>query len=107
MLKFFYNGIKDNGGKLQLASYSDDSYRRERDGVITIYARHYRSFSAGIRAAFTVENNTEIQSDYFEQDRIRVAPTHPLYPEVLQACEAKKIHDQKRWAKRQPAEVQA
>lgn len=105
MLKFYWNGIKENSGKLQLASYSDDSYRRERDGVITIYAKHYRRFSDGISKAFTVENGTEIQSDYFENDRIRVAPTHPLYAEVLKACEAKKVHDQKRWAKRQPVGV--
>jgi hypothetical protein len=86
MLKFFYNGIKDNGGELQKCSYSESQLISYPAGTITIYAKHYARFSAGIKAAFTVENNTDGMTDYFENDKIRVVPTHPLYAEVLAAA---------------------
>lgn len=99
-LKFYWNGIKESGGKLQLCSYSESELLNFPKGTITIYGRHYRSFSAGIKAAFTVTNGSEMMSDYFENDSIRVEPTHPLYAEVKAACDKKKEHDEKRWAKR-------
>ncbi len=37
------------------------------------------SFPAEIRAAFTVENNSDGREDYFEADCIRLMPGHPLY----------------------------
>src|SRR5689334_92667 len=100
MLKFYWNGIKDNGGKLQTVSYSDSMLVNYPAGTITIYKREYTSFSEGIRKAFEVENNSDMQSDYFETDAIRVQPTHPLYVEVAKALAQKKAHDAKRWAKR-------
>lgn len=96
MLKFYYNGIKDNGGKLQLVSYSDGKLCNYPDGTITIYVRHYRRLSEGVRAAFTVENGTDIQSDLFEEDRIRVEPSHLLYHEVKAALDKQKAHQQRR-----------
>lgn len=86
-LKFFYNGIKDNGGKLQKAFYADGVLRSHPAGTITIYARNYRRFSDGVREAFTVENNSDSMTDYFESDTIRVRPDHPLYSEVKAALE--------------------
>ena len=84
-LKFYYNGIKENGGRLQLCSYTDGKLLHHPEGTITIYGKRYRDFSDGVRAAFTVENNTELETDYFENDRIRVTPDHPLYPQVRDA----------------------
>ena len=86
-LKFYYNGIKDNGGELQLCWYSTAELCNFPKGTITIYARKYKDFSAGISAAFTVENNSDFQTDYVEQDKIRVQPDHPLYPQVLAMAE--------------------
>lgn len=96
----FYRRLKDNGGKLQLVSYSDSPLLNHPEGTITIYAREYKRLSDGIWAAFTVENNSDIMTDYFEEDRIRVEPTHPLYRDVLAAVEKWKAHNAKRWAKR-------
>jgi hypothetical protein len=100
MLKFFWNGIKDNGGKLQTVSYSDGTLVNYPAGTITIYKREYSGFSDGIAKAFAVENDSEIMTDYIVTDLIRVEPTHPLYGEVAAALAAKKVHDAKRWAKR-------
>src|SRR5713101_7296753 len=87
-LKFFYNGIKDNGGKLQLCSYSDGELISYPKGTLTIYARKYDGFSQGVHDAFAVENGTDMQTDYYEKDRIRVLPSHPLYAQVKAAQDA-------------------
>ena len=36
-------------------------------------------FPAEVRAAFTIENNSDAMTDYFEGDSIRLLPSHPLY----------------------------
>jgi hypothetical protein len=94
-LKFYWNGVKANGGKLQLAHYSKGNYTPESglcNDTITVYGRHYNSFSAEVRAAFTVVNNSDSMTDYFEQDRIRVAPEHPLYAQVRAAYDKQDAH---------------
>ena len=92
MLKFYWNGIKGTDGTLQLCSYSEGPFCSYPDGSIAVYGKRYRDFSSEVRAAFTVVNNTEIQSDYCENDRIYVEPTHPLYAYVRAALEKHKAH---------------
>lgn len=101
-LKFFYNGIKANGGKLQKAHYSKGSFTPEAMAkygydreTITIYAREYTGFSADVRALLTVENNSDLMTDYFEKDRIRVKKDHPLYAQVLKGFEASEARRQR------------
>lgn len=52
------------------------------DGVpadlIKIRARKH-FFSAEVRAALAIENNSDMMTDYFESDCIRLMPGHPLY----------------------------
>lgn len=99
MLKFYWNGIKDNGGKLQTCSYSDGPLTSYPAGTITIYKREYVRFTQGIREAFTISNGTDIMTDYFETDMIRVQPTHPLYSAVREACSKQAAYYQRRKAK--------
>jgi hypothetical protein len=84
-LKFFYNGIKGTDKKLQKVFYSNGPFKNLPTGTITIYAREYCRFTKEIRDIFTVKNDTDIMTDYFENDRIRVFPCHPLYNDVLEA----------------------
>lgn len=86
-IKFFYNGIKGSDGKLQKGSYSDGELYHHPAGTITIYANNYRRFSQEIAEAFTIENDTDYQTDYFDEDRIRVVPSHPLYAAVKAALD--------------------
>lgn len=95
-LKFFWNGIKENGGKLQKCWYSDGPFTSHPAGTITIYARDYNRFSAGVNEAFAVLNDTDMQTDYFETDRIRVTPSHALYAQVQAACASQAAHSAKR-----------
>jgi hypothetical protein len=87
MLKFYYNGIKDDGGKLQLCSFSNGKLLHHPEGTITIYKRDYVDFSAGVRDAFKVENDSDYQTDYVMKDLIRVLPSHALYPQVKAAMD--------------------
>ncbi len=97
---FYWNGIKDaKGQKLQPCWYSGGQPGDE----ITIYARDYTHFSPTVRACFRVENNSDLMTDYFEQDRIRVIPEHPLYAKVREALEAQNAHREKMGAKRRSA----
>lgn len=98
MIKFFWNGIKDseaNEGKLQKVFYSDGEFVNLPAGTITIYARDYRRLSNGIREMFRVINESDIMTDYFENDTIRVDPSHILYPQVKAALDAQKAHAKK------------
>ena len=85
MLKFYWNGIKEDGGNLQKCSYSMSQLINFQSGTITIYARTYSDFSAGVRKSLNVENNSDHQTDYVVSDHIRVEPTHRLYKAVFAA----------------------
>jgi hypothetical protein len=97
---FYYNGIKEQkGAKLQKCHYSGGPYTTLPAGTITIYARNYARFSSMVADWFTVENGTDIQTDYFENDRIRVTPNHPLYPAVKAALDAQTARHEKRYGR--------
>jgi len=101
MIKFYYNGVREDG-KLNRCFFSKGPYSRESgldDETITIYARDSR-FGKEMRELFTIENNTEIMIDYFEDDRVRVSPDHPLYASVNAAWEKSRAHIAKVRAKR-------
>jgi len=99
-LRFFWNGLKGPDGKLQKCSYCDGPYVGHAAGTITIYAKDYRRFSAEVREAFSVENGTDTQTDYFENDRFRVQPGHYLYDAVRAAMKAGEAHRERQHAKR-------
>jgi len=87
-LKFFWNGIKGSDGKLHRCFFSDGALMNHPAGTLTIYSKEYSSFPTEVRKHFEVENDSDLMVDYFEKDRIRVVPTHPLYSKVLQARNA-------------------
>lgn len=91
-IKFFWNGIKGADGKLQRAWYSDGPWNNLPSDCITIYARNYRRFSKEVAEAFAIENNTDLMTDYFENDKIRVFPTHALFADVKAAVVKAKAH---------------
>ena len=107
MLRFYWNGIREsNGGAygpLYCCTYHRGALLHHPEGTITIYGKRYRPFPSGVAKAFTVQDDTEIQTDYIVNAHIRVQPDHPLYPDVLKACQAKEAHDAKRWPKRTQA----
>jgi hypothetical protein len=109
MLKFMWNGIKVCGesqkdDKLFKAWYSKGSYAKESKipvGTITIYAREYESFPQ--IKGLNIENNSDSMTDYFEKDRIRVAPGSRYYTEVNEAWGKQEEHNKKRFEKKYSA----
>lgn len=98
---FYWNGLKDDkGAKLQKAWFSSGELIGYPAGTVTIYARDYSRFSAKVHACFRVQNDTDTMTDYYDSDRIRVIPAHPLYPAVLAAMRAQDAHREKTRARR-------
>lgn len=71
-IRFFYNGIKVNGGKLIRCFYFTDS----KSDAVTISARDYADLP---RDMFKVKNETDLYTDYFDSDSATITPAHPLY----------------------------
>lgn len=74
-LRIYWNGIKIDGGKLIRCGYSIDN-NVDHHTSVTIYARDYADLP---RDLFQVVNNSDIMTDYFEDDRADLTPEHPLY----------------------------
>jgi hypothetical protein len=64
-LKFYWNGINVNGGKLQRAYFSAGPYINLPADTITITAKDHSGFSAEVAEVFTVHNDSDGQVDYF------------------------------------------
>ena len=101
-IKFQWNGIKVDG-KLVRCFFSKGGYTAQSglsDDVITIYAK---SILDGLPRldGLTVENGTDLLTDYFESDHCRVTPESPWYSEALSAYEAAEAHYAKLKAKRE------
>lgn len=101
-MKFLWNGIKSNG-KLYRAWYSDGQLIGYPPGTLSIYAKDHSGFNAEIDAAFKVENNTDYQTDYFDKDKIRILPDHPLHATIAALIAANKKRADERYAKKKAA----
>lgn len=96
--KFMWNGIKVDG-RLYRAWYSDSKLIGDYpDGTITIYGKDYKSFPQIL--GLTAQNDTDIMTDYFEKDRIRVTPDNHHYPAICEAMKKAKEHNKKLWERR-------
>jgi len=81
-LKFFYNGIKVNE-KLIPCYYSLGGFKYDNTSI-SIYAKSILSKLPNIGSS-KVQNDSEMQSDYFESDRIILKQNNPYYQEALKA----------------------
>lgn len=99
-LRFFWNGIKANGGELQRAYYSLGNLYDYPADTLSVNARDYGSFSPEVSACFHISNATDIYMDFHDHDHVRVCSNHPLYALVMEAYRAQEMHEEKRRAKR-------
>lgn len=90
-IKFYWNGLKVDG-KLIKCGYS---YRNNADhsDSIMIYARDYESLP---RDLFIVQNDTDVYTDYFDNDSTTLYPDHPLYKYALYAWYKCQVHELER-----------
>ena len=82
-IRFYYNGIRVNGGELIKCSYHIGAPGYDPE-TVTIYADGYGPDLP--RDYFTVKNDSDIMTDYFDYDRAEVKPDHPLYKYVRYAA---------------------
>lgn len=100
-IKFYWNGLKVNGGKIEQYHLSRGGYTAQsgiEESTITIYVSRRNSslrFSKAVHDFFTIKNDTDSMTDYFESDRINVSKDHPLYSQVLDAYNKQKDHQHK------------
>ncbi|MGY0342989.1 hypothetical protein [Xylella fastidiosa] len=57
------------------------------EGTIRAFAAHYVKFSPLVRSWFVGRPDGDIQRTCMGCEYIRVEPTHPLYPQIKDACE--------------------
>ena len=94
-MKFLWNGIKIDG-KLYPAYYYKDDYKGT--ATITVSIKGYKSLPQ--IKGLLIENDSDLQSDYFDSDRIKIKPGTQYYFEALTAFNAYEEHYKKRVAKR-------
>lgn len=64
---------------------------------VTIYAKDY---SGSLNMFSNMENNSELMTDYFEKDRVRLFENDAYYTEARKAAIRQLEHDRKRFNKR-------
>lgn len=97
-IKFYYNGIRVDGGELIKCGYS------VRDnGEISIFARNYDSLPRDI---FEVKNDTDLYTDYFDEDSTDLQPDHPLYKYARYAALKAQAKDAERGIKYNKKEIE-
>jgi len=99
-IRFLWNCIK-HGEEKFMCSYSMGTlYAPWPEGTVTIYAKDYHDCPQSIAQYFEVHNASDPYSDYYDKDKLRVTPNHPLYGAVKEGFEAAEAHHAKMRAKR-------
>lgn len=86
-IKFYWNGIKVNGGKLIRTWYSIDNINDPQ--AVSISARDYESLPGDL---FVVRNNSDSYTDYYDKDHATIEAGHPLYVFSLVAALKANLH---------------
>ena len=74
-IKFYWNGIKVNGGRL-IPCYYCIIENADGNESISISTKDYHGLP---HEYFTVKNNSDPYTDYFDNDRTTLTTEHPLY----------------------------
>ena len=93
MVKFLKKGLKFNGEYFS-AWYS--SAKNNVNGNATVYLRDYKRLPQEAHSYFNVENESDSQTDYFETDRIRIAPNSPYFQIVEELARVEAEETQRR-----------
>lgn len=80
-IRFLKKGIRVNG---QYYPVHYSSARNNLQGNITVYLKTYDILPDEAYKELCVENRTDLMTDYFEKDRIRIGPDSPYFKIVEQ-----------------------
>lgn len=90
-IKFYWNGIKFNGEKSLIKCFYSLDNNPDHAPSVTIYADSYSHCLPS--DMFPVENDTDLYTDYFDDDRATITPEHPLYKYARFAAVKAQIRD--------------
>lgn len=76
-IRFYWNGIKVDGGALIKCGFSVATDRKS----VTMYAHGYGAEIP--RDLFDVKNETDLYTDYFDNDRATIDESHPFFKYAL------------------------
>ena len=88
-IKFFWNGIKVNGSKSLIKVFYSLDNNKDHAPSVSISSQGYGDQLPG--DLFTVYNDTDYYTDYFDTDRATLTPEHPLYKYARAAAEKAEI----------------
>lgn len=94
-VRFYYNGLRVNGGPLVRLYYSLDNDSSTSGPCVSLSCRDYSGHLSG--ELFAVENHTDLYTDYHDTDRATVTPDHPLYPYIRAAALKAATRDEPRY----------
>lgn len=80
-IKFASKFVTVDGKRVGVTYTSGPWVEGVNPALIKIRPRRGVSLVA-LRKHFAIENNSDMSTDYFEADSIRVLPSHPLYEQV-------------------------
>ena len=101
MVKFLFNGVKVDG-VLYKGWYSNGPYNETSKlpaGTITLYAKDYATDFPAIEGT-SIENDSDLMSDYSEKDRMRIFPDSPYYADAKAAYENSEAMAKARYEKK-------
>lgn len=104
-IKFYHNGLKINGGKLQACAYCKGKFSKTSgipEESIVVYKCYTKLqynglFSKEVSEFFIVLNENPLIG-VKGSDTFLVFPEHPSYPEVLKAFEIRESRIAKKYA---------
>lgn len=88
-VKLLANGIKNNGDYIRC-------FYTEKNGSILITARDYKHLPKELG---NIKNNSDVITDYFENDYVLITPANKYYKAAKEAYEKARINDAKRYVK--------
>ncbi len=88
-VKLLTNGIKNNGDYIRC-------FYTEKNGSILITARDYKNLPKELG---NIKNDSDMITDYFENDRVLITPTNKYYKAAKEAYEKARINDAKKHIK--------
>ena len=88
-VKFFYNGVKVNGGNLQKYHGSVENPGTQNE-YVRVFGKDYKELPSEV---FDVKNDSDSMTDYFVNDTAVVYPDNPFYPYIRSAVAKRQIKE--------------
>lgn len=96
-IKVLKHGLRVDGKYIPCWYSDSELIGNYPKGTVTVYAS---SYCDKLPADLRPENDTDTMTDYFEKDRARIYPNHPLYADIVKRIEEIRESRAKRYAQK-------